>query len=90
MPHLKKWKLVRKALLFRLSNKIIQVQFQEDRSEIIICSNTGVVTYVNSGRHVKRLPLTSDIEKLDPSMFKRLQFSKEILLQFVSKKSDKS
>lgn len=44
---LKKWKKAKKAILFRLSNKIIQVLFQ-DLSELILCSGNGMVTFINA------------------------------------------
>lgn len=31
-----------------------------------------MVTFVNSKKQVKRLPLSSDLETKDPSMYKRL------------------
>jgi polo-like kinase 1 len=81
---LKKWKRAKKAVLFRLSNKIIQVIFQ-DQSELILCSGNGMVTFVNSRKQIKKLPLSSDLESKDQSMYKRLQYAKEILLQMINK-----
>ena len=81
---LKKWKRAKKAILFRLSNKIIQVLFQ-DLSELILCSGNGMVTFINSKKQIKKLPLTSDLECKDPSMYKRLQYAKEILIQMINK-----
>ena len=72
-----------------MSNKLIQVVFAEDRSEIIICSVSGHVTYVSSTRAIKRMPIASDIEAKDPSMHKRLQFAKEILMQAPAAKSSR-
>jgi polo-like kinase 1 len=84
MSYLKKWKRAKKAILFRLSNKIIQVLFQ-DQSELILCSGNGMVTFINSKRQLKKLPLSSDLESKDPSMYKRLQYAKEILVQMIQK-----
>ncbi len=79
LPYLKKWKRAKKAVLFRLSNKIIQVLFS-DSSELILCSGSGMVTFVTAQKQVKKLPLSSDLECKDPSMYKRLQYAKEILI----------
>lgn len=46
-PYVKKWKLAKKAILLRNSNKVIQVIFQ-DKSELILASGAGVVTFVNA------------------------------------------
>ncbi len=86
LPYLKKWRRAKKAILFRLSNKIIQVLFQ-DQSELILCSGSGMVTFVTSKKVVKKLPLSTDLETRDPSMYKRLQYSKEILVQMINKGS---
>ena len=89
LVYLRKWKNVRQALLFRMSNKLIQVVFAEDRSEIIICSVSGYVTYVSAAKAIKRMPIASDIEAKDPSMYKRLQFAKEVLMQPAAPKSSR-
>ena len=44
---IKKWKRANKAILFRLSNKVIQVIFQ-DTSELILSSGSGDVTFITS------------------------------------------
>ena len=44
-----------------------------------------MVTFVNAKKQIKKLPLSSDLESKDPSMYKRLQYAKEILLQMISK-----
>lgn len=47
LVYIKKWKRAKKAILLRNTNKIIQVMFQ-DLSELILCSGSGMVTFVNS------------------------------------------
>lgn len=56
---------------------------------MILCSGNGMVTFVNSKKQIKKLPLSSDLESKDPSMYKRLQYAKEILIQMINKNSDK-
>jgi len=70
----------------RSSNKVIQVVFQ-DSSELILCSGNSQVTFVNAkASSVKRVPLSSspgnnlNLEIEEPSLFKRLQYAKEILM----------
>jgi hypothetical protein len=46
MTFLKKWVRTRHAILFRLSNKVVQVVFF-DRSEVLLSSEARIVTYVN-------------------------------------------
>ena len=47
LVYIKKWKRAKKAILLRNTNKIIQVLFQ-DQSELILCSGSGYVTFINS------------------------------------------
>ncbi len=79
---LKKWKRAKKAVLFRLSNKVIQVCYQ-DSSELILASGSGSVTFITARKEIKTTPLYSDLEKHDPSLFKRLNYAKEILLNMI-------
>ena len=79
---LKKWRRAKKAILFRLSNKVIQVVFQ-DISELILSSGSGNVTFITSKGEVRNSPLYYDLEKKDPSLFKRLNYAKEILVHMI-------
>lgn len=60
----------------------------QDQSELILCSGSGFVTFVNSKQEVKTMPLSVqndiNLEKTDKSLFKRLQYAKEILVQMMS------
>ena len=42
----KKWVRTKHAIMFRLNNKVVQVCFQ-DNSQIILCSDSRLVCYVN-------------------------------------------
>ena len=83
--YIKKWKRANKAILFRLSNKIIQVVFQ-DSSELILSSGSGHVIFITSKKEVKKTPLYQDLEKECPSLFKRLNYAKEILVNMINSK----
>ena len=64
---------------------MIQVMFQ-DQSELILSTGSGYVTFVNSKQEVKTMPLQDDgnLESTDRSLFKRLTYAKEILVQMIS------
>jgi len=47
-----------------------------------------MVTFINSKRQIKKLPLQSDLETNDASLYKRLQYAKEILVQMIGKGQD--
>ena len=84
--YIKKWKKAKKAILLRNPNKIIQVMFQ-DQSELILSTGSGYVTFVNAKQEVKQMPLTEDENLEDKSLYKRLQYAKEILVQMISAQS---
>lgn len=44
--YVKKWMKTKHAIMFRLSNKIVQVNFT-DKTEIILSSEQKLVTYIN-------------------------------------------
>jgi len=81
--YLKKWRRAKKAILFRLSNKVIQVVFQ-NVSELILSSGSGNVTFITSKGEVRNTPLYHDLEKKDPSLYKRLNYAKEILVHMIN------
>ncbi|OMJ72517.1 hypothetical protein SteCoe_29039 [Stentor coeruleus] len=76
--YVKKWLLTEHAIIFRLSNKIVQVSFL-DKSELLLCSDTKMVTYVNKQGKGALYPLSSAMETQNREMAKRLRYTKEIL-----------
>ena len=80
----------RHAIMFRLSNKIVQVNFQ-DHTEIILSSETRMVTYVNKKGERNTYPLSNALESTNLEMTKRLKYTKEILSSMLNnpKQADK-
>lgn len=81
--YVKKWMRTKHAIMFRLSNKIVQVCFQ-DHTEIILSSESRVVTYVNKKSERTVYPLTSALESNNSEMTKRLKYTKDILTHMLS------
>src|SRR5690606_6288011 len=79
----KKWVRTKHAILFRLSNKIVQVCFM-DRTEIILSAESKIVIYVN--KHGEKLfySLSSALESPNSEMVKRLKYTKDILTHMLS------
>jgi len=53
----------------------------------VIASGSGMVTFVNAKQEVKRMPLNGkpdEVESADRSLYKRLQYAKDILVQMMS------
>ena len=71
------------AIMFRLSNKVVQVIFQ-DQTEILLSSEQRVVTYVNKKHERLNYPLSSALESNNQEMGKRLKYTKDILTQLLN------
>ena len=69
--------------MFRLSNKIVQVCFQ-DHTEIILSSESRIVTYVNKKAERSTYPLSSALENSNYEMTKRLKYTKDILTHMLN------
>jgi polo-like kinase 1 len=85
--YVKKWMRTKQAILFRLSNKIIQVCFL-DTTEIILKSDTKQITYINKKNERKNYSYNSALESEDHEMNKRLKYTKEMLAHILSKSNN--
>jgi polo-like kinase 1 len=81
--YVKKWMRTRHAIMFRLSNKVVQVNFQ-DHTEIMLSSETKVVTYVNKKGERSTYPLSSAMESANLEMVKGLKYTKDILTHMLN------
>ena len=74
------------AILFRLSNKIVQVSFL-DQTEIILSSETKIVTYMDKKGQLNTYPLNTALDSNNYEMTKRLKYTKQILMHMLTAKS---
>jgi polo-like kinase 1 len=81
--YVKKWMRTRHAIMFRLSNKIVQVCFQ-DHTEIILSSESRIVTYCNKKGERMTYPLSTALEMSNYEMTKRLKYTKDILTHMLT------
>ena len=81
--YVKKWMRTRHAIMFRLSNKVVQVCFQ-DHTEIILSSESRVVTYANKKGERSTYPLSTALESNNYEMTKRLKYTKDILTHMLN------
>lgn len=73
--YVKKWMKTKHAIMFRLSNKIVQVNFT-DRTEIILSSEQKLVTYINLKGERSEYPLATALDSRNAEMAKRLKYTK--------------
>lgn len=82
-PYVKKWMRNDGAILFQLSNKIVQVVFCDD-TEAILSSRAHSVVYVDKRGQRCTYPITSILDVPNPELAKRLRYTKDILVQVLS------
>eukprot|EP00928_Gymnodinium_smaydae_P082135 TRINITY_DN6553_c2_g5_i1.p1 TRINITY_DN6553_c2_g5~~TRINITY_DN6553_c2_g5_i1.p1 ORF type:complete len:942 (-),score=160.65 TRINITY_DN6553_c2_g5_i1:204-2996(-) len=80
--YVRKWTRNKHALLFQLSNRIVQVVFF-DRTEAVLSSKTQTVTYVDKRGVVSTYPLSNGLEVPNQELAKRLRYIKDILVNLL-------
>jgi polo-like kinase 1 len=84
LVYLKKWVRTRHAILFRLSNKTVQVVFF-DHTEILLSASAHAVTYVDKTRQRSTHSLQSVMGSGGRAdIAKRLKYTRDILKQLIS------
>lgn len=83
MPFLKKWVRTKHAILFRISNKTVQVVFY-DRSEILLSSEARIITYVNKQGVRTEHSLDQVLVNGRLDIAKRLKYTKDIMYRLIS------
>ena len=84
--YVKKWMKTKHAILFRLSNKIVQVSFL-DQTEIILSSETKIVTYMDKKGQLSSYPLNTALDSSNNEKTKRLKYTKQILMHMLTSKT---
>ena len=69
--------------MFRLSNKIVQVDFT-DKTVIILSSEQKHVYYINAKGEKSEYPLATALDSKNVDMAKRLKYTKEILTHMLN------
>ena len=78
----KKFLKTKHAIIFRFSNKIIQVCFQ-DHTQIVIHPLNKNVTYTNKVGKKEVFPLNKALNSSNQEMNKRIKYTKEILTHMI-------
>lgn len=86
MVYVKKWLRTKHAILFRLSDRTVQVIFY-DHTEVILSSEDRMVTYTNKEKHRNTYPLQTVFNNPKPDLAKRMKYIKDILFHLLSHKT---
>ena len=79
----KKWLKTKHAMIFRFSNKIIQVYFK-DKTQIIIHPVNKTISYTNKKEETIVYPISQALNSPNHEMNKRVKYIKEILAHMIS------
>jgi polo-like kinase 1 len=82
MLHMDRWIRTKHAILFRLSDRSVQVIFH-DKTEIFIMPDYASVTYTNKLKEKSTYHLPTVFQISRPDLKKRLRYVQEILFQLV-------
>ena len=80
--YVKKWMRTKHAALFRLSCKVVQVDFQ-DKTQIVLASAAKVVSYVDKTGTKTNYVLNSTLETANIALAKRLKYAKDLLVHMM-------
>lgn len=87
LPYVKKWTRNRQAVMFQLSNKMVQVVFM-DKTEALLSSRQHFVTYVDKRGQISSYPLNSSLDVPNEELQRRLQYTKDILASLLGARPD--
>eukprot|EP01135_Chromosphaera_perkinsii_P010996 Nk52_evm30s2309 gene=Nk52_evmTU30s2309 len=87
-PHVKKWLRTKKAIVFRLSNKIIQVNFF-DHAKVILSAEMNMVTYINHARENFTYYFSDVMNSGQPDLISHLGYVKDIIEHMATKQQSK-
>lgn len=86
--YVKMWVKTSHAYVFRLSNRIVQVAFN-DQSEIILSSEAKLITYTSRHGDKNTYTLSHVMSNYsDPGLAKRLKYAKDVLFSLISKRKN--
>jgi polo-like kinase 1 len=80
--YVKKFVRTKHAILFRLSNLNVQINFN-DNTEIILSKENKMVTYISKKKVISHYPLTTALDSNNKEMTKRLKYTKKILMRMI-------
>jgi polo-like kinase 1 len=83
LAYVKKWVRTRHAILFRLSNKTVQVVFF-DQSEILLAAEARVVCFVSKEGQRSECTLDAVFRNGRSDIAKRLKYTKDIMSRLIN------
>jgi polo-like kinase 1 len=82
MIYVKRWMLTDQAMVFRLSNRVIQVCFF-DQTEVILASESRIVTFTDAHGGRRTMPL-STVNQEGGELAQKLMLTRDILSKLIA------
>lgn len=76
--YLKKWMITRHALVFRLSSRLVQVNFK-DHSELCMNCDTKSITFSNRKGEKLQMTLNKALQANNPEILRRLKYTRDAI-----------
>ena len=86
--YVKKWIIVKYGILFKLTNKIFQLCFN-DKTELVLSSENKLVIYSNKNREKSIYSLNTALNSDNEEMVKKLKYTKVILERMLAESQKK-
>ena len=83
MPYVKKSLKTKHAIMFRLSNKVVQVNFN-DKTQLILCPDKRKVSYLNKKGELQSHSLSTVYDTTNEELRKRMLYTKSILTHLIN------
>lgn len=87
VPYVKKWVRNKHAILFQLSNKVVQVLFF-DKTEVVLSSPKSQVMYVDKRGQVSTYPMKAILDVANAELAKRVRYIKAILVNLLGSRTN--
>lgn len=83
LHYVKKWTRNKHAIMFQLSNKIVQIFFF-DKTEAVLSTKSRMATYTDKTSQVCSYPLSNVWDVPNPELARRLRHTKDVLVTWMS------
>lgn len=88
LDYLTKYLRTKYAVVFRLSNRVVQINFF-DHSKLVLSSEAEIVTYIDRDKNVRTMYLGEFMREKNSEIVSRLKYAKNVLEQLLIKKQKK-
>jgi hypothetical protein len=83
LDFLTKYIRTKHAVLFRLSNRVLQVNFF-DHTKLVLYSEGKMMSFVDQSKEIRSRPLADFVDEGEPTVMKRINYVRDVLRSLCS------